>query len=143
MNKKQLASEIKKAVSWLKKEDCGCSTIKLDDKLAVCVGWLDGYDEDDSTCVHSKSEPSWCINVGIKVHISDSMRTDYEYINAPYFDSGDVWSTDVSISKKERYMELASYLLAEYEAMKKCVIEDDGRIDNFRSPEDYCSGLAD
>ena len=43
MTKQELAKEIKSAVEWLINEDCGCSTIKLDDKLAVCVGWLDGY----------------------------------------------------------------------------------------------------
>ena len=44
MNKNTLAKEIKSAVEWLIRENCGCSTIKLDEKLAVCVGWSEGYD---------------------------------------------------------------------------------------------------
>lgn len=138
MNKKQLAKQIKEAVKWLKEEDQGCMTIDLDGTFGVCVGWLDGYDEDDETCVHSKSDPSWCINAGIKVITSDSMRTDYEFINAPYYDSGDVWMTDCSLEPDEDYEELAGYLLKEYRAMKYLELEVDGRIVNCKSPDDYC-----
>ena len=35
MTKETLAKEIQYAVKWLIEGDCGCSTIKLDDKLAV------------------------------------------------------------------------------------------------------------
>ena len=62
MNKVTLAKEIKSAVEWLKKEDCGCSTIKLDEKLAVCVGWLGGYNTKDIDVLHSEENPTWCIN---------------------------------------------------------------------------------
>ena len=44
-----LAEEIKAAVEWLKEEDCGCVTLKLNGTLAVCVGWSDGFDPDDET----------------------------------------------------------------------------------------------
>ena len=42
-----LAERIKSAVEWLKEEDCGCVTLKLNGTLAVCVGWSDGFDPED------------------------------------------------------------------------------------------------
>lgn len=67
MTKDVLAKEIPSAVKWLIEEDCGCSTIKLDDRLAVCVGWSDGYDPNDAWSIHSKESPTFCITAGIKM----------------------------------------------------------------------------
>lgn len=63
---KTLAKEIKSAVKWLKKEDCGCVTLKLNGTLAVCVGWSDGFDPDDETVIHSKTSPTYGICAAIK-----------------------------------------------------------------------------
>lgn len=139
--KEELIEAIKNAINYMKEGGSGCYTLELDSRLAICIGWCGGYDPADIDLIHAVDDETYCLNAGIKVHTSDSMRTDYEYINAPYYDSGDVWSTDVSLGYHEDVEELVEYLLKEYEAMKVCVIEDDGRIDNFRCPEDYCSGL--
>ena len=128
MNKTTLAKEIKSAVEWLKKEDCGCSTNKLDEKLAICVGWSEGYDVNDKDAIHSRENPTWCINVGIKVWTSDMLRTDYNFINSPYYENGEVWDTDCTISFNENYNMLTDYLLQEYENLSKFEIEDDGKI---------------
>ena len=128
MNKNTLAKEIKSAVEWLIKEDCGCSTNKLDEKLAICVGWSEGYDVNDKDAIHSRENPTWCINVGIKVWTSDSLRTDYDFINSPYYEDGSVWDTDCTISPHEKYEVLAEYLLKEYKEMLNFEIEDDGKI---------------
>lgn len=128
MNKTTLAKEIKSAVEWLEKEDCGCSTIKLDEKLAVCIGWASGYNTKDIDVIHSHENPTWCINAGIKVWTSDSLRTDYEFINAPYYENGAVWDTDGSVSPHENYEMLADYLLTEYKTLSQFEIEDDGKI---------------
>ena len=134
MTKQELANKIKEAVEYFEQDERGCYTLKLDDKLAICVGWLDGYDVTNTGVIHSKAEPTWCINAGIKVWTSDSMRTDYDFINSPYYeDSGDVWDTDVSISPSENYEELADYFLTEYEAMSKFEIEDDGKITGHKN----------
>lgn len=124
-----LANEIKDAVEWLKENQEGCSTIKLDNRLAVCVGWLDGYNPNNNSVIHAEDDPTWAINAGIKVWTSDSMRTDFGYINAPYdADTGDVWDTDVSISPDEDYASLVSYFEKEYDKMKEYEIEKDGKI---------------
>ncbi len=129
MSDAELAREIESAVEWLKENQAGCSTIKLDNRLAVCVGWLDGYDQNDASVIHAKDDPTWAINAGIKVWTSDSMRTDFGWINAPYNeDTGDVWDTDVSISENENYLELAKYFIKEFKAMSEYEINKDGAI---------------
>ena len=129
MKKQELAQEIKSAVEWLIKEDSGCSTIKLDDRLAVCVGWSDGYDEDDNTLIHSKESPTFCINAGIKVWTSDNLRTDFDWINSPYYeDNCEVWDNDCSISPDEDYTRMAEFFLKEYETLSAMTIAKDGRI---------------
>ena len=134
MTKQELANKIKEAVEYFEQDERGCYTLKLDDKLAICVGWSDGYDVTNTGVIHSKTEPTWWVNAGIKVWTSDSMRTDYDFINSPYYeDSGDVWDTDVSISPSENYEELADYFLTEYEAMSKFEIEDDGKITGHKN----------
>lgn len=126
--KNRLAHFLKEEVKYYEADGVGCSTFKLDDTLAVCIGWSDGYDISDTGVIHSKSEPTFCVNAGIKVWTSDSLRTDYDWINNPYFEDGAVWDTDVTISRNEDYETLADYLLKEYESMLKYDIAHDGKI---------------
>ena len=128
MDKKEVKEFLEESVEWLKDQDMGCCTYKLDDKLAICVGWLPGYDESDEDVIHSSSEPSYGINAGIKVWTSDDMRTDYEFINAPYYKDGDVLMTDVSIKPDANLDELVDYFEKEYDEMKDLELEDDGEI---------------
>ena len=67
-----LAKEIKSAVEWLKEEDCGCVTLKLNGTLAVCIGWSNGFDPEDETVIHSKTSPTWAICGGIIAGGSES-----------------------------------------------------------------------
>lgn len=127
--KEELAKALKDAVEWCIDEDMGCVTLKFDDKLGVCVGWLPGYGEEKrDDVIQSKGEPDFAINAGIKVYTSDDMRTDYEFINMPFYDNGDVLATDVSIEPNEDYDKLAEYFLKEYDNMKDLEIEEDGHI---------------
>ena len=125
---KSIAEYIRKSVRWLKSSDCGCCTYELDDRLAICVGWLGGFDSDADYVIHSKTEPEYAIVAGIKVHTSDSMRTDYEWINAPYSDDdGEVWDTTCYIAPKENYVQLAKYFAENYEEMSDFDIDESGR----------------
>lgn len=130
MTKEKLAKAIEEAVGWLVSEECGCSTIKLDSSLAVCVGWSNGFDVNDTTVIHSKEAPTWAICVGIKVWTSDSMRTDFDWINSPYVEDGEVLNNDCSIAPNEDCNKLAEWLLAEYKALSELELESDGRILN-------------
>lgn len=135
MTEKKLAKEIKSAVDWLVKENCGCSTITLDDRLAVCVGWSDGYDKTDPCIIHATDGPTWGITAGIKVWTADDMRTDFDWLVSPFSDD-DVWTTDICISPNENYEQIARYFLDEYEALSKLEIRENGRIEKL-DEEDY------
>lgn len=111
---KELAKEIKKAVETLVASENGCSTIKLDDNLAICIGWSEGFDPKDDNLIHSKIEPTFCLVVGLKVWTSDDLRTDYDWINFPFFENQEVIDTEVTIFDKEDYEALANWLLKEY-----------------------------
>ena len=133
VTKEEIKQFLKDSIEWLVDEDMGCCTLPIDDKLAICVGWLSGYDANDSDVIHSKEDPTWAINAGLKVYTSDDMRTDYEFINSPYYDNGEVVSTDVSLEPDANLDELADYFIEEYENLENLEIEEDGRIieDNF------------
>ncbi len=114
MKTKELAKEIKKAVETLVASGNGCSTIKLDDNLAICVGWSNGFDPKDKGFFHSKTDLTFCLVAGLKVWTSDDLRTDYDWINFPFFENQEVIDTEVTISKNQDYEFLANWLLKEY-----------------------------
>lgn len=124
-----LAKEIKSAVEWLKEEDCGCVTLKLNGTLAICVGWSDGFDPDDDTVIHSKSSPTCAICAAIKAWGSDDLRTDLDYIDAPYYEDGSVYDIEQSIYPDDRYyIWVATCLLNEFDILKEMDIDENGLI---------------
>ena len=126
---KTLAEDIKSAVEWLREQECGCVTLKLDDRLAVCVGWSDGFDPEDETVIHSKTEPTWAICAAIKAWGSDDLRTDLDYIDAPYYDDGSVYDTEMSIYPDDKYYTwVATSLLNEFDILKEMDIDEKGLI---------------
>ena len=129
MQTKQLSQWLKDSVNWLIDHQEGCGTYKLDDHLAVCVGWSGGYsNEPDESVIQATDDLTYAIDAAIKVWTSDSMRTDLDYINVPYYENGDVIDIGISISKNEDYDKLAEYFLEEYERLKDLEIRDDGLI---------------
>ena len=123
-----LAKEIKSAVEWLKEEDCGCVTLKLNGTLAVCIGWSNGFDPEDETVIHSKTSPTWAICAAIKAWGSDSLRTDFDYIDAPYYEDGSVYDTEMSIYPNENYKWFATNFLNEFDVLKEMDIDENGLI---------------
>lgn len=123
-----LAKDIKDAVEWLKKENCGCVTLKLDDRLAVCVGWSDGFDLDDKTVIHGMPA-TYAIVAAIKVWTTDDMRTDLDWVDAPYYEDGSVCDTEQSIyPDNEDYEWLATNFLNEFDILKELDIDEKGLI---------------
>jgi hypothetical protein len=126
----KIAIFVKKSVEWLQKEQQGCCTYRLDDHLAVCVGWSAGYGKElRDNVIQAKDDPDYGINVGIKVWTSDaSMLTDYDWINFPYYDDGEVLDMGLSIVPNENYNYVADSLLKWYEEVENIVLADDGKI---------------
>lgn len=125
---KTLAKDIRNAVDWLIEEDCGCVTLKLDDRLAVCVGWSDGFDEMEDTIIRSRTSPCHAICAAIKVWTSDDMRTDLDWIAAPYYEDDSIYDDEVSISYEDNFEFIAESFLKDYEELKEMNIDEEGLI---------------
>ena len=132
------AAFIKESVEWLLSQECGCCTIRLTANTQLAVGWENGFDPKDSSVIHSKSEPTWCICVGIKALEGDDMKTDFEYLTTPYAVDGDnegeVFSNlETSISPEEDYEKTFEYLIGEYGSLlKEYKVQEDGKC--FHKP---------
>ena len=114
-----LAKNIKSAVDDLYENDStGTYKFALDENFAVYVGWEDGFDAEDDGCeLHSKSQPTFCICV--KIAENSSSWADMNYVYMPWYEDGEVYDTDISISPNADYNGIAKYLLEDWREMKK------------------------
>ena len=127
--KNEIVKFVKESVEWLQKEQQGCCTHRLDDHLAVCVGWSAGYgDEVRNDVIQAKDDLDWGINVGIKVWTSDYMQTDYDWLNFPYYEDGDVLDMGLSIAPNDNYEFITTSLLKWYDDVKDLEMNDNGKI---------------
>lgn len=125
----KIAKFIKESVEWLIQEQQGCCTHKLDDHLAVCVGWSAGYgNEKRNDVIQAKDDFDWGINVGIKVWTSDHMQTDFDWINFPYEEDGDVLDMSLAVAPNENYEKLTKSLLEWYGEIKDFELNEEGLI---------------
>ena len=128
--KNEIAKFLKESVEWLVANQQGCCRHKLDDHLAVFVGWSGGYEkEKQDDIIQANDDLTYAINAGIKVWTSDSMWTDYDWLNFPYrADDGEVWDMGFSINPNENYEFAAESLLGWYDDAKYLRLADDGKI---------------
>lgn len=132
-----LASFIKNAVEGLKAGEATNYRYKIDDRLAVFVGWSEGYDSDDEGIIHSVEDPTYAITIGIKVWTSDDMWTDFDWLNFPYEKDGEVWDNSEAVSVNYDANKLARSMYQNYDALKGFKIAEDGEIlkdDNEKKP---------
>lgn len=127
--KNKIAKFVKESVEWLQENQQGCCKYKLDDHLAVFVGWSAGYGEEKrDDVIQAKDDPDWGINAGIKVWTSDYMQTDYDFLNFPYYESGEVLDLGMSIAPNENYEFVAEDLLKWYYDVSCFTLDDSGKI---------------
>lgn len=128
---KEVKQFIKNSVKWLKKVDSGCCVLRLDNRLAVCVGWQGGYSEDDAELIHSESAPEYCIVAGLKVWTSDYLQADYDFLAYPYHKSGEVVDVETGVNRRfnnDYLTHLSKWLLSEYYDLTKYEIDKSGKI---------------
>ena len=124
-----IAKWLKESTDWLIDNQQGCCTLKLDDRLAICVGWSAGYgDEERDDVIQAKDNPDYAVVTGVKVWTSDDMRTDFDFINFPYCKGGDVYDDTYTIAKNEDFDWLANALITDYEALEGLEISKDGLV---------------
>ena len=128
--KKDIIKFIKESIEWLVTEQQGCCHYKLDDHLAICVGWSAGYGKNiRDDIIQSKDDPDYGINVGIKVWTSDAtMLTDFDWINFPYYDDGEVLDMSLEIAPNENYKHITDSLLKWYNEIKNISLDNNGKI---------------
>lgn len=132
------ADFIKESVEWLLSQECGCCTIRLTAATQLAVGWEDGFDPEDPSVIHSKSEPTWGICAGIKAIDGDDLKTDLEWLTTPYAadgdNEGDVFSNlEISISPEDNYEKTFEHLVGEYQGLlKEYEVHRDGKC--FHKP---------
>ena len=125
----EIAKFIKKSVEWLIQESQGCCRYQLDDHLAIFVGWSAGYgDEKRDDVIQDEKSLDWGIDVGLKVWTSDYMQTDYDCLNFPYEQDGEVWDMGFSVAPNADYDDLANDLLEWYDKAKYLRLTDKGEI---------------
>lgn len=127
---KEIKKFLKRSVKWLKKNQQGCCNYILDDHLAILVGWSAGYgNEKRKDVIQAKDDLDYGINAGIKVWTSDSaMLTDYDWVNFPYEENGEVWDFGISITPRENYKRTAKWLLELYKSLEDLELTDSGLI---------------
>ncbi len=125
----KIAQFIKESVEWLVENQMGCCRYKLDDHLAIFVGWSGGYGKEPrNDVIQAKDDPDWGIDAGIKVWTSDYMQTDYEWLNFPYEKDGDVWDMGLTVSPQEDWERIAKHLMSMYNEVKEFDMTDGGMI---------------
>ena len=110
----KIAKFIEDAVNGLKNGEATIYRYKFDDRFALFVGWSGGYDEEDDEIIHSEDDPEFAIVAGIKVWISDDAWSDFDWLNYPYVEGGDVIDDSMTISPEEDYHKLAQDFLDDY-----------------------------
>ena len=128
-NAGKIAKFIEDAVNGLKNGEATNYRYKLDDRFAIFVGWSDGYSEDDDTVIHNSENPTEGITAGIKVWTSDDMWTDFDYLNAPYYEGGEVLSDELSIDPEDDFAWLGAHFLNDYETdYRDLTVDEDGKV---------------
>ena len=124
-----VAKWLKDSTDWLIDHQEGCCTLKLDDRLAICVGWSNGFgNESREDIIQAIDDFDYAVVAGLKVWTSDDLRTDYDWINFPYYKSGDVCDDTYAIAKDEDFDWLANALITDYEVLEGLTIEKNGLI---------------
>lgn len=124
-----VAKWLKESTDWLIDNQQGCCTLKLDDCLAICVGWSNGFsDEPREGVIQAIDNLDYAIVAGVKVWTSDDMRTDFDFINFPYCKGGDIYDDTYTIAKDEDFDWLANALITDYEVLEGLEIDKDGEI---------------
>ena len=90
------------------------------DEFCIIGGWSDGFSEDYADLLHiSKTSPSYAMCVKIAVNEGPYAYTDFDIMNMPATENGDVDDTCIALELDEDPAELALFLAAEHERITK------------------------
>lgn len=121
MNAREIAKFIKNAVKNLSETDEGATYyLKLDGDFGLYVGWSGGFDPNDKGCLHSKSNPEYCICA--KVAEWRPYDIDYEWMYMPWdVKTKEVWDYEVVLYEDDNCYDTAKWLNVNYREMRKAL----------------------
>jgi hypothetical protein len=95
------------------------------ESFSIIGGWMEGFSDsyDDLLCI-SKSNPKYAMCVKIAINEGPYAYTDFEMMNMPYDEEGNVDDTCVALQWDDDAEELAAWLLTEWERIMKEHEED-------------------
>ena len=86
--------------------------------FAIIAGWIDGFsDEDDFSdmfCI-SASNPKYVMCIKIAVNDGPYAYTDYDLMNMPVDEDGEVDSTEIMLEWEDDSEDLAEFFMHEWE----------------------------
>ena len=118
LDKNKIAEFLKKAIDTLTTSDYTCTWYDLDEDLAIFVGWTDGYDPDDEGYIHSENEPSFVLAAKI-ASTHEYMKTDLDWLTQPYYEDGEVWDTEITLTKENNFEQDAEWFIESYEKIRQ------------------------
>ena len=123
MELKEIRQFIADSVDSLKTSEVTNCTLKINDKLGVCIGWSSGFGEElRGDVVQDTDNPDYAICVGIKDLTSDSLQDDFDMLDFPLDDRGNILDMSISLSPQDEqnnYQYVANDVLDWLEALKK------------------------
>lgn len=119
----ELADWLKSCVEDLRNTDSPTTYRRVyDEDLAIFVGWGDGFDENDESVYHSKSQPQYCICT--KVADRGFYLWDDAYM--PWDEkTGEVYDTDSAVFVNTDYLRLAEGLLMDCEDIHEMLLGEE------------------
>lgn len=95
------------------------------ESFSIIGGWMEGFSEDysDLLCI-SKSEPKYAMCVKIAVNEGPYAYTDFEIMNMPVNEEGDVDDTCIALEYDDDTESLAVFLHTELERINKEYTKD-------------------
>jgi hypothetical protein len=100
------------SIAWFKETE--------NDPFSIIGGWMEGFSEDysDLVCI-SKSNPQYAMCVKIAVNEGPYAYTDFEIMDMPVNEDGDVDDTCIALEYDDDSESLAMFLLTELERITK------------------------
>lgn len=98
------------SVAWFKPTE--------NDHFAIVAGWMSGFSEDysDLLCI-SKSNPEWAMCVKIVENEGPYAYCDFEVLNMPVDETGEVDNTCIALEYNDNSEALAEFFISELERM--------------------------
>ena len=121
----KIAEFLKDEVKVLTTSEYTCGWYELDRDLAIFVGWTAGYDPNDEDYIHAKDDPTFVLAAKI-ASTHEYMKTDLDWLTQPYYEDGEVWDTEITLTETSNFKADADWFIKSYKGIRKAL--DNGEL---------------